>query len=188
MAKSGLYIQVQTDPEVQPVLAALNKLLHNVSRHAAAKSFTTCIYAVLDPRAAKLTYACAGHPPPQHFSAATGTIAQHPVVGGFPLGVRAQASYRAQELRLAPGDVLVFYSDGLTEALAPDGEPFETDRLGEVMLANHHRPANEIHDAIKQAVVAYTRGAPPADDLTLVVVKVLTKPTAAATADLQETP
>ncbi|MDB5097508.1 MAG: serine phosphatase [Cyanobacteria bacterium RYN_339] len=196
MAKSGLYIQAQTDPEVQPVLTALNKLIHNASKNAASKSFTTCIYAVLDPAEMKLTYACAGHPPPLHYSAAAGTITQFPILGGFPLGVRGHATYRAQDVRLAPGDVLLFYTDGVTEAQAPEdlpaggdpepGEPFETDRLAEVLVANHHRPAAAIHDAIKQAVEAFTHGAPPADDLTLVVVKAQPKPTAARTAELQE--
>ena len=71
-----------------------------------------------------------------------------------------------------PGDVLVFYSDGLTDApAAADGDPFEVERLAEVVLANHHRSAAGIHGAIAQAVAAHTGGAAPADDLTLVVVK-----------------
>ena len=81
-----------------------------------------------------------------------------------------------------PGDVVVFYSDGLTEAPAPPdlppygdpapGEPFETDRLADVIRAHHRGSAAEIHDAIKQAVEAYTGGRPADDDLTLVVLKV----------------
>ena len=86
--------------------------------------------------------------------------------------MRAEASYPAQAVRLAPGDVLVFYSDGLTDApAAADGDPFEVERLAEVVLANHHRSAAGIHGAIAQAVAAHTGGAAPADDLTLVVVK-----------------
>jgi sigma-B regulation protein RsbU (phosphoserine phosphatase) len=197
MAKSGLYNQVQTNGEVIPVLAALNRLLHNVSKDTAAKSFTTCIYAVLDPATSRLAYSCAGHPPPHHFSARTRTISQFPILGGFPLGVREQTSYRSQEIQLGVGDVLVFYTDGVTEARAPEdlpphgdpepGEPFETDRLSALLLANHQRPARAIHDAIRGAVWEFCGGAPPTDDLTLVVLKVVSRQGASQTADLVDT-
>jgi sigma-B regulation protein RsbU (phosphoserine phosphatase) len=183
MMKSGLYNQTQTDPEVLPTLQALNRLLHNVTRHSAAKSFTTCAYAVLDPAARKLTYACAGHFPPMHWSARAKRVLEYPMTGGFPLGVRDKARYLAQDLALAPGDVVVFFTDGVTEAQAPHDLPrngpiepdeqFESDRLAAVVAANAHRSAAEIHDAVVAAVDAWVAGGPQTDDVTLVVIKVV---------------
>lgn len=189
MVKSGLYNQTQTDPEVLPTLTALNRMLHAVTRHAAAKSFTTCVYGVIDPAEGRLTYACAGHFPPLHWSARAGRVAEYPMTGGFPLGVRDKATYLAQDVKLAPGDVLVFYTDGVTEAQAPmdvprggdvePGEQFESDRLADVVRAHADRPAAEIHAAILAAVDAFAGGAPMTDDVTLVVIKVVGTPAAA---------
>ena len=180
-----------------PVLTSLNRLLHAVSQRATAKSFTTCIYALLDPHTAKLTYSCAGHPPPHHFNARTGQFSHFPLLGGFPLGVRATTLYNAREVNLSPGDVLVFYTDGVTEAQAPDdlppygnpepGEPFETDRLSDVIKTHCRRSAREIHDAIKLAVADHSGGQPLADDITLVVIKVLPTRSASPTAEFGPT-
>lgn len=196
VVKSGLYTQTQVEAEPVAVLTALNRLIFGVSRRGSAKSFTTCLYAVLDPRAGLLAFACAGHPPPHHYVAKADRFAPFPLMGGFPLGVRPTTLYKAQETRLAPGDVLVFYTDGVTEAQAPDdlppygdvepGEPFETDRLAEVIRANRSKGAAEIHDAIKQAIDVFVAGKPLADDVTLVVIKVLPPPSAAATGQLGE--
>lgn len=182
MAKSGLYNQTQTDPEVLPVLHALNRLLHAVTKRAVAKSFTTCVYAVLEPEARKLTYACAGHFAPLHWSGRAGRTIEYPIIGGFPLGVRDKAKYLAQDVALGPGDILVFYSDGVTEAQAPDdlprggdvepGEQFESDRLADVVRTHAAEPAQVIHDAICAAVAAFVAGGPQTDDITLVVIKV----------------
>jgi sigma-B regulation protein RsbU (phosphoserine phosphatase) len=186
MAKSGLYNQSQTDPEVIPVMGALNRLLHAVSKHSAAKSFTTCIYALLDPTARKLTFSTAGHFPPHHYDATTGRITEFPLGGGFPLGVREKAKYMSYEVHLHPGDVLVFYTDGVTEAQAREdlppggpvepGEMFESERLSAVLLANKHKSAEEIHHAIVEAVESFVDGGPQTDDITVVVVKVLDAP------------
>ncbi|MNS41592.1 Phosphoserine phosphatase RsbU [compost metagenome] len=182
MAKSGLYSQSQVDPEVIPVLTALNRLLHNVSKHAAAKSFTTCLYALLDPTGKRLTYSCAGHFPPIYYDSAADKVIEFPAAGGFPLGVREKSKYVAQEIQLHPGDVLVFFTDGVTEAQAPErpsdatvepGEMFETDRLQALVAAHRHRSAHEIHQAIQEAVETFVEGGPQTDDITLVVLKVL---------------
>ena len=183
MMKSGLYNQTQTDPEVLPTLHGLNRMLHAVTRHSAAKSFTTCVYALLDPQASKLTYACAGHFPPLHWSARAGRVAEYAMTGGFPLGVRDKAKYLATEVTLAPGDVLVFFTDGVTEAQAPmdlpldgpiePGEQFESDRLTDVVRAHANGSAAEIHEAVVAAVNAFVAGGAMTDDVTLVVIKVV---------------
>jgi sigma-B regulation protein RsbU (phosphoserine phosphatase) len=181
MAKSGLYNQTQTDPEVIPVMTALNRLLHAVSKHAAAKSFTTSLYALLDPQASKLTYSAAGHFPPIYFSAGADRLVEFAAAGGFPLGVREKSRYVAHDIQLSPGDVVVFYTDGVTEAQAPQspgapgvepGEMFESDRLGALVAEHAHRSAAEIHEAVTRAVDAFVEGGPPTDDITLVVLKV----------------
>lgn len=182
MAKSALYNQAQTDPEVLPVMGALNRLLHAVSKHSSAKSFTTCLYALLDPRERKLTFSTAGHFPPQHYDAAHDRLTEFPLGGGFPLGVREKSKYVSYDVTLAPGDVLVFFTDGVTEAQAPEdlppggpvepGEMFESERLSAVLLEHKHRPAAEIHAAILAAVDGFVQGRSHTDDITVVVLKV----------------
>ncbi|MFN3431050.1 MAG: PP2C family protein-serine/threonine phosphatase, partial [Candidatus Sericytochromatia bacterium] len=109
-------------------------------------------------------------------------VIEFPAAGGFPLGVREKSKYIAQEIQLHPGDVLVFFTDGVTEAQAPERpsdatvephEMFETDRLQALVAANRHRSAHEIHQAIQEAVETFVEGGPQTDDITLVVLKVL---------------
>ncbi|HEY9722572.1 MAG TPA: SpoIIE family protein phosphatase [Oscillatoriaceae cyanobacterium] len=182
MAKSALYNQAQSDPEVLPMMGALNRLLYSVSKHSSAKSFTTCVYALLDPTDHKLTFSTAGHFAPQHYDARHDRLTEFPLGGGFPLGVREKSKYVSYDVTLAPGDVLVFFTDGVTEAQAPEnlppggpvepGEMFESERLSEVLLANKHKSADAIHAAILEAVDGFVQGQSHTDDVTVIVLKV----------------
>ena len=136
------------------MLAALNRLLFEISRHASAKSFTTCSYAVLDPAARRLSYACAGHPPPHHYQARTGQFSQFPLHGGFPLGVRATASYKEQQVRLGPGDVVVF--DNIKPHLGA-GVSASIGRAGASVLplppySPDYTPIEEMYSKVKQGM------------------------------------
>ena len=74
---------------------------------------------------------------------------------------------------MEPGDVLVLYSDGVTEAVNPRDEDFGEERLGNLVYAMKDSPAAEIVDMIHAEVAKFTEGAPPADDITVVVAKKL---------------
>jgi phosphoserine phosphatase RsbU/P len=93
-------------------------------------------------------------------------------LSGFPLGLYNDASYDEIGFTLVSGDILVFHSDGLAESMNADGQFFGTDKLREVIEANHSRTANEIADRLLEEVELFTGRAPLADDRTLVVAKV----------------
>jgi phosphoserine phosphatase RsbU/P len=72
---------------------------------------------------------------------------------------------------MLPGDILVLFSDGVTEAPNPADEDFGDDRVADLVASMRHRPAVEIVEAIEKAVSDFTRGAPAADDITVVVAR-----------------
>ena len=88
---------------------------------------------------------------------------------GVPLGLIPWATFASEEKRLAPGDMVVIYSDGVTEAHGASGDFYGTERLREVIRANAHLKCVALHDAILNDVRAFTQGVPQADDVTLVV-------------------
>ena len=91
---------------------------------------------------------------------------------GVPLGSFFGINYDEVSLPLETGDVFVFCSDGVTEAMTADSEEFTSERLIDVIKATRQATAREIVQAIVQAVSAHRAGAPPNDDMTVVVLKV----------------
>jgi sigma-B regulation protein RsbU (phosphoserine phosphatase) len=88
-----------------------------------------------------------------------------------PLGIIPDFDYREGRTQLRPGDVLVAYSDGVTETQNPKGEEFGTVRLQEVIAQNIDRSAAAIRDKIEAALSAFAQGTAAVDDITLLIVK-----------------
>ena len=97
------------------------------------------------------------------------------------MGLVPEAEYTAACLKLEPGDTLVLFSDGVTEAMDPDEELFGVPRLKEVLTGLTECPLDEIQKCILDAVDNFTRGAHQADDLTLLVVRYKVAATTAMT-------
>ncbi|SIN77042.1 sigma-B regulation protein RsbU (phosphoserine phosphatase) [Singulisphaera sp. GP187] len=135
------------------------------------EAFVTAFYGIYDPAKRTLTYASAGHNPPRLKRCEDGSIIALDGVGNLPLGVMADVVYDQYTQALRPGDQIVFYTDGITEATNPAGKMFDTDRLDEA-LANCHLDANGLIEAVLGAVDRFTAGEPAADDRTLLVAKV----------------
>ena len=91
--------------------------------------------------------------------------------GGLPLGIMSNADFREGRTKLYPGDVLVIYSDGVSEATNASGEEFGPTRLYEVVVRNMDASAGGIRDRIESALTKFCQGTPAADDITLVIVK-----------------
>lgn len=163
----GLGAQAQGVPDLGQAARELNRYLVSKSGE---ERFVSAIFGALSSTG-KLTYVNAGHNPPICARAAghLEILREH----GMVLGMLEEAEYRPLEVQFLPGDVLVLYSDGITEARSRGGERFGLDRLQKVVLEQSQRSAREIHDSILSALARFAAGEPRGDDATLMVVKLL---------------
>ncbi|MCD4701611.1 MAG: SpoIIE family protein phosphatase [Candidatus Aegiribacteria sp.] len=130
---------------------------------------TGLFYSVLDLDSGKLTYVNAGHNPP--LLVKREGESHWLDEGGLIMGLSTEARYEHGTVELESGDVLILYTDGLTEAMNSSGFEFGTDRLYNVVLENRDLSANQISSGILDAVNSYSKGSPQGDDQTLVVLK-----------------
>ena len=135
------------------------------------ENFVTAFYGVYDPARRTLTYASAGHNPPRLKRCQDGTMLALERAGGLPLGIVPEGAYDEYVQQLQPGDQIIFYTDGITEANDPQGRQFGTDRLDQV-LENCSIQASGLLDAVLRSVEAFAQGVPPLDDRTLIVARV----------------
>ena len=132
--------------------------------------FVTVFYGVLDPTSGELTYSNARHNPPYLLSARDGNIIQELDRTGVPLGILDGLTWEQRVVRLAPNDVLLLYTDGITEAQNAQEAFFDEESLREVVRANLGRSARDIQDSVIEEVGAFVGDAPQSDDITLMVV------------------
>jgi serine phosphatase RsbU (regulator of sigma subunit) len=159
-------VLAEEPPNVAEMMTRLNRA---TAANCPSNRFVSFFFSVLDPATGVLTYANAGHNPPM-IARADGTIEQLQG-GGLLMGILASARYEAYTAQLNPGDALLLYSDGVTEATNPAGDEFEEERLAQVLQQNVSKSPTKIVDAVTSAVREFSAGAPVADDLTLVVAK-----------------
>ena len=168
---SSLQARVQVLFDDPTNLAALvTRLNRIITSNCPANRFISFFFGVLDANTGDFTYVNAGHNPPL-LVRGDGAVVK---LGGtgLILGILASAQYEQETCRLERGDVLVLFSDGVTEAVRPDvDEEFGEDRLAQVLADLRDEPAQAIVECINQRVHDFTQGAPPADDITLVVAK-----------------
>jgi serine phosphatase RsbU (regulator of sigma subunit)/putative methionine-R-sulfoxide reductase with GAF domain len=148
---------------------ALGRANRWIARDSDSAMFVTLFYGILQPSSGVLRFTCAGHNPPMLFHAATGTI-QELTTPGIALGVLEDVVLGEAEIVLEAGDVLVCYTDGLTEAINANEEAYGTARLSEVIAEHHAAGAAELVVAINESLRRFSER-PPFDDLTLVVIK-----------------
>jgi sigma-B regulation protein RsbU (phosphoserine phosphatase) len=166
----NLQARVQVLSQTQPEPAAFMTTLHRVVQTSCPDDrFITVFYCVLDAATGRVQYANAGHNPPI-LVRANGTV-EWLTEGGPILGVLTGIEYGAFEAALGIGDALVLYSDGLTDAASPEGEPFGEARLAAALTTHRHNGARELLDTLQGRVTEWSNGTPPVDDLTVVVVK-----------------
>jgi sigma-B regulation protein RsbU (phosphoserine phosphatase) len=132
--------------------------------------FVTLFYALLDPKNGEITYVNAGHNPPLHCDGSCRELARLTRTG-MALGIFEDAPYEQRTIRLEPGDFLLLYTDGVTEAFNPAEEQFGEGRLEAVLQSHAHASADELVAAIQQAVEAFTGAVAPFDDVTMVAVR-----------------
>jgi serine phosphatase RsbU (regulator of sigma subunit) len=163
---AAIHAQTGSHDTIVETISAVNKYL---AENIPPNRFVTLFYAELDPESGAVSFLNAGHNPPLIVHAA-GTVEQL-ASGGLPLGIKADADYREGRTHMQMGDVLVIYSDGVTEAASPSGEEFGPTRLYEVVSRNVEASAAGIRDRIESALTKFSQGTKAADDITLVIVK-----------------
>jgi serine phosphatase RsbU (regulator of sigma subunit)/pSer/pThr/pTyr-binding forkhead associated (FHA) protein len=174
---AAIHAQADTHDSIVSTIQAVNKYL---TESIPQNRFVTLFYAELNPELGQLTFLNAGHNPPLIVHAG-GTMEQL-AAGGLPLGIMHDAEFREGRTQLLPGDVLVIYSDGVSEAVNPTGEEFGPTRLYEVVARNLDASASGIRDRIESALTKFCQGTPAADDITLVIVKRLAEAAEVASA------
>jgi sigma-B regulation protein RsbU (phosphoserine phosphatase) len=133
--------------------------------------FVTAFYGILDAENRTLAYSNAGHNPPLLLNAAGTSRFIHR--GEQPLGMFPDTRYHEYYLELEPGDVLVMYTDGATEAQSPSGEEFGRERLAQAVKEIYERPAREMIAGLQMKVLEWTGHAGANDDVTFFIIKAL---------------
>ena len=144
------------------VLTEVNDLLQEEND---AAMFVTVFYAEYNPANGVLSYANGGHNPPIVVHA-DGSSMVLPQTNGIALGILPDVEYEQNSVTLSPGDVLVLYTDGITEAMNAQNEEFEMERLRAVLAEAQSGDVREVNQAVFQAVQAFAGDRPQFDDMT----------------------
>jgi sigma-B regulation protein RsbU (phosphoserine phosphatase) len=162
-----------TDPA--RVFNHVNKFLCS---HAEVGRYATMFFGILD-QDGQMDYINAGHPSP--FLIRHG-IAEEPFTeGSYPVGLVPEADYVTASVKLEPGDTLILFSDGVTEAMDPAEELYGVPRLREVLTGQSECALEKLQKAILESVENFAKGAHQADDLTLLIVRYRSSPAVALT-------
>ena len=136
--------------------------------HSEVGRYAPMFFGILD-QDGHLEYINAGHPSP--FLIRHGAAEEAFTEGSYPVGLVPEAEYTSVGLKLEPGDTLVLFSDGVTEAMDPDDQLFGVPRLKQVLTGQTQCPLEHIQKCVLEAVENFTRGAHQADDVTLLIVR-----------------
>ena len=167
--------QIHLSP--RDLLISANRL---ISMHLDSRSFITMTYAVIDPVAGVMTYARAGHTPMLHLPAGSGSGSRASILApdGLVLGLRIDDGERFDRLleevtlRILPGDLLVLFTDGISEAMNEHADCFGETQLAELVEEHGHLPIAELRERILREITAFVAGAPQHDDMTMILLKV----------------
>ena len=146
----------------------VGRLNQHLYRSTAPDRFATFFYGVYDAQTHRLEYTNAGHPPPLCVS---GQKAQRLTAGGTVLGLFDDCHYESQVIDVAPGSLLIAYSDGVSEAENPDGEEFGDERVLNVALRSGQASAGAVLKNLLEVVDQWAGPAEQSDDVTLIVAR-----------------
>ena len=157
----------QASTSVADVASRMNEEL---ARDGEPHAYVTAFIGRLDLASGELRYSGAGHPPPL-ISTATRLAPLTLPGNGVALGIARRAIYEEGAITLAPGDVLLAFTDGVTEAANTSGESYSDARLGELFAGLAGDPPQHIVDSVVKTVSVFATGAPLQDDITVVALK-----------------
>jgi sigma-B regulation protein RsbU (phosphoserine phosphatase) len=170
MALSRIVVRVNAMWYRNRPAAAIHDANTVISNDSKSGMFVTLWYGLLDSVSNTFTFVNAGHNPPIHFRAGDGTLSEL-MATGIAIGLMDDAEYTQDIVQMARGDLLVLYTDGITEAENARLEMFGVPRLEEVILASRDLPSGEIVNGILKAVKSFMGDHPQSDDITLMVIR-----------------
>lgn len=165
--RASLKAEIRNNYAIKTIMSKVNSLMHESIE---AGNYVTAFYGVLDSQNKILTFCNGGHNPPLVIKADGGR--KYLAEGGVALGIFADSTYKEKRYSLQPGDILIFYTDGVTEAKNEKTEEFGLARLEELVNANRLLPAEGIYREIEREVTNF-QNHQRQDDFTLIVLKVL---------------
>jgi serine phosphatase RsbU (regulator of sigma subunit) len=166
MTQTVMRLVVRFGQHLQAEIEAANKL---VVANNTENMFTTLFCGVLDVASGTMTYCNCGHNPPLFLRRGEGTF-QSLRNCGPPLGIADEIKYVPRSIELAPGDMLLLYTDGVTEAENAQSAQFGTQRLEQALLEMRGEPARTVVERVIKRVTEFVKGAPQSDDITCVAV------------------
>jgi sigma-B regulation protein RsbU (phosphoserine phosphatase) len=167
-AHSTLKVQALDDPHPARMLPRADQILTEKTRE---EFFITTFYGVYNTVTHTLRFINAGHPTVLLFRPSTASCASL-YNSNFPLGMFAPLPFADATIQLEPGDRLLLYTDGVSEAVNPTGEAFGVQRIVEILLEQGARSPQALREAIMQEVKHFAAGQEPQDDMTVMVVQV----------------
>jgi phosphoserine phosphatase RsbU/P len=161
----GTFSAMTLGPELARVCAHVNRY---ICEHSEMQRYATLFFGTVDA-SGRLEFINAGHLPP--LLVRGGKVESSFPAKSLPVGLFERTQYEAETAQLEPGDTLVLFTDGVNEAGDPAGQMFDMDRLREAVAAHAARPVEAMQAGILAAVERFTRGAPQADDITLLILR-----------------
>lgn len=167
--QASLHVMLPLDLPIEEMTAHINRVICD---NTDFDKFITFFLAIYDPASGRLDYVNAGHNPPMLVRA--GGEVELLDVGGLLLGVMRGMPYDRGTVQLVPGDVLVLFTDGVTEAMSLEAEEYGEERLLATLRAHRSRTAQDLLDAVWADVRTFTRDPETlSDDLTMVVLRTM---------------
>jgi serine phosphatase RsbU (regulator of sigma subunit) len=169
--------EIHTSP--RELLVAANRL---IARHLDARSFITMTYAVIDLRERTMTYARAGHTPLIYVPGPGASVGRSQVKilvpDGMVLGLNIdngemfERLLEEETIPLRAGDLYLFFTDGISEAMNAHDDCFGENRLGQLVESHAHLPSDELRERVLREISAFVGDAPQHDDMTMILLKV----------------
>ena len=166
--RASLRANIQNNPN--DIVQALRQVNGDIYRDSPVDKFITSIYCNLDYESHELSYVNSGHNPPYIVRANDNRIEELDQ-GGVMLGIMEEIDLPKATLSIDKGDILMLFSDGVTEATNPSGELFSEERFEQWLLDHNQLSAEEMKDALLKTLRDYADGSPQSDDITFIIVK-----------------
>jgi serine phosphatase RsbU (regulator of sigma subunit) len=168
ITKSCVHTQLNYKGELEQMMASMNEILINLSE---PRSLVTLFYSIIDFADLSIHYTDAGHPFTYLIRGNSPEIIPLESIA-YPLGVKRGLNFKSRTVKLEPGDILVYYSDGIVEALDEEGSVFGYERLEELLCSRKYESPEEMLDTLITEVRIHIGSAEQFDDMTAVIIRI----------------